>query len=89
MEPMSRQANIRVRRLRIELWVYAADDEEMPVARDVAEGMGEGLGDAWYELEDGDEYAVSYVWDAEYTGPAVDATIDDGVISAVTDPSEC
>lgn len=32
----------------------------MSVARDVAEGMGEGLGDAWYELENG-EYAISYV----------------------------
>lgn len=70
MGHMSQQANLRARRLRVELWVYALEDEEMPVARDVAEGMGEGLGDAWYELKNG-EYAISYVWHVEYTGAVV------------------
>lgn len=82
MGRMSHQLNIRARRMRIELWVYALEDEEMSVARDVAEGMGEGLGDAWYELENG-EYAISYVWEAEYTGAAVDAVLEDGFIAAL------
>lgn len=88
MGRMSRQENIRARRLRIELWVYALEDEEMPAARDVAEGMGEGLGDAWYQLDDGDEYAISYVWQAEYSGSTVDAILEHGAISARTSPPE-
>ena len=84
MGRMSHQANIRARRLRIELLVYALEDEEIPIARDVAEGMGEGLGDAWYGLADGDPYAVSYVWQAEYIGSTVDAALEDGAITVKT-----
>ena len=85
---MSDQLNVRSRRLRIEMWVYAREDEELPAARDVAEGMGEGLGDAWFELGDGDEYAISYMWQAEYAGAVVDAVLEDGTISALPSAQE-
>lgn len=85
---MTDQATVRARRLRIELWVYAPNDGEMPAARIVAEGMGEGLGDAWYELDGGDAYAVTYVWEAEYVGSPLDGVLEDGAISALPQPPD-
>lgn len=85
---MTRPATVRARRLRIELWVCAPEDEALSAARTVAEGMGEGLGDAWYELTDGDPYAITFVWTPEYLGSTVDAVLDDGAILALTPAPE-
>jgi hypothetical protein len=77
MGTMSTYAEIKARRLRIDLWVYVPTDEEMPSARTVADGIVEGLGDAWFDLDDGDPHTVSTSWQAEYVGeeqivPSVD-----------------
>jgi len=65
---MTELHQIKARRLRIDLWVYVPAVEELPSARTLADGIVEGLGDAWFDLEDGDLHAVSYVWSAEHVG---------------------
>ena len=65
---MSELLQIKARRLRIDLWVYVPVDEDMPPARIVADGITEGLGDAWFDLDDGDPHSVSAIWHAEYAG---------------------
>lgn len=34
----------------------------------MADGIVEGLGDAWFDLHDGDPHFVSAIWYAEYVG---------------------
>lgn len=60
---------VMARQLRIDLWVFVRETDEMPSARDVADGMVEGLGDAWFNLEDGEPHAISYTRHADYVGP--------------------
>lgn len=59
---------MKARRLRLDLWVYVAADEELPPERIVADGIVEGLGDAWFTVDDGDAHAVSTKWRARYVG---------------------
>lgn len=65
---MSEPLQIRARRLRLDLWVYVRADEDLPSPRLVADGIVEGLGDAWFDLHEGDSHAASAVWQAEYIG---------------------
>ena len=53
---------IKARHLRVDLWVYVPGGDELPAAREVADGVVEGLGDAWFDLDDGDAHAISYSW---------------------------
>jgi hypothetical protein len=65
---MTEPIRIKARRLRLDLWVYVRIDEDLPSARVVADGIVEGLGDAWFDLHDGDPHTVSASWHAEYIG---------------------
>ena len=67
---------VMARQLRIDLWVFVPETDEMPSAREVADGMVEGLGDAWFELDDGDAHAISYTWHADYVGPTQIVKLD-------------
>ncbi len=68
MVAMSNSPRIKSRRLQIEMWVYVTPDHDLPPPRIVADGIVEGLGDAWFGLDDGDEHAVSTHWQADYIG---------------------
>lgn len=43
-------------------------DDDLPPERIVADGIVEGLGDAWFTVDDGDDHAVGAHWRAEYIG---------------------
>ena len=70
---------IKARRLRIALWVYVPADEDLRSAQIVADGIVEGLGDAWFNLHDGDPHSVSALWQAKYVGEEEPITELDGV----------
>lgn len=65
---MTEPVQLKARRLGLDLWVYVPADKDLPPERTVADGIVEGLGDAWFTVDDGDDHAVSANWQVEYVG---------------------